>query len=294
MLALLALLPQGHVSAGAVPPNIAIVHADDLGYGDLGCYGHPMSRTPAIDRMAAQGLRFTQFYSGSPVCSPSRSALITGRLMPRTGIYCANGTEACAKPDLTSPTGCCNGVFLPGMPGGLPKSERTVAELLSLGGVYTSMHIGKWHLGMDEGYLPTQRGFDHYFGVPHGLGACPCAACFAPNTSCAIGCNPSWVNCPVFANATIIQQPANLLTLSDQYTEAAVAFIHASASRAQPWLIYYASHHVHSPQFAGPLCTNSTPRGRFGDSLAELDSAVDRLLLATYGACATNRTSHRS
>lgn len=93
--------------------------------------------------MAAGGLRFTQFYSGSPVCSPSRSALITGRLMPRTGIFCANGTEACAKPELTNKHTCCVGVFLPGMAGGLPKSEQTVAELLHAGGVYWSMHVGK-------------------------------------------------------------------------------------------------------------------------------------------------------
>ena len=121
---------------------------------------------------------------------------------------------------------------------------------------------------MDEGYLPTQRGFDRYFGVPHGLGACPCAACFAPNTSCVIGCSPTWVNCPVYGNATIVQQPANLLTLSDEYTAAATEFVHHAASQQRPWFLYYASHHVHSPQFAGAVCTNSTPRGRFGDSLA--------------------------
>ena len=155
--------------------------------------------------------------------------------------------------------------------------ERTIPQLLPA--AYASMAVGKWHLGIGGSpgsteFLPTERGFDHYFGVPHGLGACPCARCFPPATSCAIGCQPSWAPCPLFANTTIVQQPVDLPTLSDAYAAAASSFISASEMRRQPWLLYYASHHVHSPQFAGASCTNSTARGRFGDSLRQLDDEV--------------------
>eukprot|EP01043_Picozoa_sp_COSAG02_P015738 COSAG02_NODE_678_length_18586_cov_39.649375_6_plen_163_part_00 len=127
-------------------------------------------------------------------------------------------------------------------------------------------------------FLPTSRGFDHYYGVPHGLGACPCYACFAPNASCAINCNPDWAPCPVFANSTIIQQPANLLTLSASYGAAAVDFVIAAKRRQQSWFLWYSSHHVHSPQFAGASCTNATSRGRFGDSLYQLDEEVAAIM----------------
>ena len=118
--------------------------------------------------------------------------------------------------------------------------------------------IGSHPGGTD--FLPTSRGFDHYFGVPHGLGACPCHACFAPNTSCAIGCNPEWAPCPVFANSTIVQQPAELLTLSASYGAAAVDFMTAAARRQQPWFLWYPlrintceTYYIH-----GYLLTNST------------------------------------
>lgn len=131
------------LTASKQPPNFLIVLADDLGFGDLGSYGHPVSRTPQIDQLASEGLRFTSFYAASPVCSPSRSALITGRLMPRTGVYCANDTGACATPEQVSPP-CCNGVFLPGMPGGLPLSEAnsTIAAVMRDRG-FATMAVGK-------------------------------------------------------------------------------------------------------------------------------------------------------
>ena len=121
--------------------NLVMILADDLGYGDLGCYGHPTSLTPNIDSLARDGMRFTQFYSASPVCSPSRAAVVTGRLPARSGVYCANGTEACHDPTASN---CCNGVFLPGMPGGLPKTEVTIATALKrLGWEGRSALVGK-------------------------------------------------------------------------------------------------------------------------------------------------------
>lgn len=256
--------------------SFLIVLADDLGYGDLASYGHPSSSTPRLDELGAQGIRFTSFYSASPVCSPSRAAVVTGRLPARNGVYCANGTEPCAGPE---DDGCCPGVFVPGRPGGLPLTERTFAtELKARGWHGATGMIGKWHLGMQE-FMPTAgHGFDFYFGVPHGLGSCPCTACFAPNETCAISCQPTWAPCPLFENQTIVQQPADLLTLSSAYVRAGRDFIRRSVNRGVPFLLYFCSHHVHSPQFAGYDETNATIRGRFGDSLAELDRSVGSLL----------------
>ncbi len=126
-------------------PNIVFIFADDLGYGDLGCFGATDINTPNINAMANEGVKFTDFYSASPVCSPSRAGLLTGRLPQRMGI---------------------NGVFFPDSYTGMPESEVTIAELLKTKG-YTSGVVGKWHLGHREKYLPLQQGFDSYFGIPY-------------------------------------------------------------------------------------------------------------------------------
>ncbi len=126
------------------PPNIVFIYADDLGYGDLGCYGSAI-RTPHLDGMAAEGVRFTQFYSANPVCSPSRAALLTGRYPTRAGV-----------PQVLFPTDTT----------GLPDSETTIAQVLKPLG-YKTMCIGKWHLGHLPKYLPMSRGFDEYFGIPY-------------------------------------------------------------------------------------------------------------------------------
>jgi arylsulfatase len=126
------------------PPNIVFIYADDLGYGDLGCYGSSIL-TPKLDRMAAEGVRFTQFYSANPVCSPSRAALLTGRYPTRVGVP---------------------RVLMPKDTTGLPDSETTIAQMLKAKG-YKTMCVGKWHLGHLPQYLPTHRGFDEYFGIPY-------------------------------------------------------------------------------------------------------------------------------
>ena len=257
------------------PTNFLILLADDLGYGDLSAYGHPTSETDNLDRLASEGMKFTQFYSASPVCSPSRAAVVTGRLPARNGVYCKNNTEPCTDPTQSD---CCNGVFVPGFPGGLPKSEVTFARALKdnkWNGV-TGL-IGKWHLGMDE-YMPTKHGFDYYYGVPHGLGACPCSYCFAGDQTCSIKCSPTFAPCPVFENEKIVQQPANLLTLASQYVGKANEFMSNAVNNGQPFLLHYCSHHTHSPQFAGVDTTNKTRRGRFGDSLAEFDHSVGEMI----------------
>ena len=126
-------------------PNIIYIFADDLGYGDLGCFGARDIQTPNIDRMALEGMKFTEFYSASPVCSPSRAALLTGRLPQRMGI---------------------NSVFFPESFTGMPQSEITIAEMLKEQNYATGI-VGKWHLGHHQQFLPLQQGFDRYFGIPY-------------------------------------------------------------------------------------------------------------------------------
>src|SRR5690242_7970292 len=138
-----ALLVSGVDNAAAAEtPNIIIILADDLGYGDLGCYGHPSIRTPNLDRMAAEGLRFTDFYEGQSYCTPSRAALLTGRLAVRSGVAGRPG------PGLH--------VFYPKDKGGLPSEEITIARALKSQG-YGTACIGKWHLGHMPQFLPTSH-----------------------------------------------------------------------------------------------------------------------------------------
>ena len=136
-------------NTASTKPNVVIMFADDLGYGDLGSFGHPYIRTPNIDTLAAEGQRWTDFYVAAPVCSPSRAALLTGRLPVRSGLY-----------------GNAIRVFFPDEPGGFPESEVTLAEALKEHGYATGM-FGKWHLGDAPHALPTRHGFDEWVGVPY-------------------------------------------------------------------------------------------------------------------------------
>ena len=129
-------------------PNFIIIFADDLGYGDLGSYGHPTISTPNLDKMASEGVRFTQFYVGSSICTPSRAALLTGKLPVRTGMY---GNRS---------------VLFPDNAGGLDPKEITIASALK-DFDYKTACIGKWHLGHLKEYMPTNHGFDEFYGIPY-------------------------------------------------------------------------------------------------------------------------------
>ena len=137
------------LAARPAPPNVVIIFADDLGYGDLGCYGHPTIHTPRLDRMAQEGQRWTEFYVAAPMCTPSRASLMTGRLPVRNGM--CSLTHHVLYPNSTS---------------GLPPGEITVAEMLKTAGYVTGM-VGKWHLGHQPEFLPTRQGFSSYFGIPY-------------------------------------------------------------------------------------------------------------------------------
>ncbi|XP_077990529.1 arylsulfatase A-like [Glandiceps talaboti] len=240
-------------------PNILIIFADDLGYGDLSCYGHPTSVSPNFDKLASDGLLFTQFYSANSVCSPSRAALLTGRLPPRTGMW--------------------PGVFWPTSSGGLPRNETTIAALLKPLGYRTGI-IGKWHLGVGKNqmYLPTNYGFDSYYGIPYSHDMCPCLKCFYPGDACWDKCAPGYTSCPLYHNTTIFEQPVDLTTLTERYSNEARDFISKNAQAGKPFFLYYPLQHTHHPQFASKAFRNTTLRGTFGDSLAELDWAVGQII----------------
>jgi arylsulfatase A len=191
-------------------PNIVVLFADDLGFGDLAIYGHPTSTSPNLDKMAKEGLTFTQFYSASPVCSPSRAALLTGRYQSRSGIW--------------------PGVFGAASTGGLPHDEITSAEVLKEAGYATAI-VGKWHLGVGQNqtYLPTNHGFDYYLGIPYSHDMCPCLVCFYPDQPCFDKCRTGDTPCPLFENTRIIKQPADFTTLTANYTNAATSFIQKNA-----------------------------------------------------------------
>ena len=167
-------------------PNIIIIFADDLGYGDVGCFGHPTIHTPNLDRMASEGTKLTQFYAAASVCTPSRAALMTGRLPIRTGM-CSDKRR----------------VLFPNSGGGLQDSEITIAEALKTRG-YATCCIGKWHLGHLPQFLPTRHGFDEYFGIPYSNDMRPT---------------------PLMENETVIEEPADQTTLTIRYTGRAVRFI---------------------------------------------------------------------
>lgn len=175
-------------SAAANSPNIVLIYADDLGYGDLGCYGSPI-KTPHLDRMAAEGVRFTQFYSANPVCSPSRAALLTGRYPTRVGVP---------------------NVLFPQSTTGLAAGETTIAQMLKPSG-YRTMCVGKWHLGHLPPFLPDKRGFDGYFGIPYSNDMKPRPLLQQSN-----------------GKTETLEAEATLETLTPRYTEQAVNFINGS------------------------------------------------------------------
>jgi arylsulfatase A-like enzyme len=257
--ALFAILALAVPASAADRPNLIVIFADDLGYGDLGCYGHPTIRTPNLDRMAAEGMKFTSFYSAACVCTPSRAALLTGRLPIRSGM-CSDTRR----------------VLFPDSLGGLPASEITLAEALKAQG-YATACVGKWHLGHRPEFLPTRHGFDSYFGIPYSndmdrRGTSPKgkAAFRDPKAD--------YWNVPLLRNEDEVQRPADQSTLTKRYTEEAVKFIRASKER--PFFLYLPHTMPHVPLFASKDFAGKSPRGLFGDVVEELDWSVGQVLSA--------------
>ncbi len=221
-------------------PNIILINCDDLGYGDLGCYGSSINKTPALDQMAAEGVKFTDFYMASPVCSPSRGAMMTGCYPPRIGFGDFNG----------------RGVLFPGQPYGIHEDEKTLPDQLRDLGYRTKL-VGKWHCGDQPEFLPTARGFDEYYGLPY---------------SNDMGRQAGRENAPplpLIRDSEVIQEQPNQRSLTERYTEEAVRFIRDNHDR--PFFLYLAHMYVHVPLFVPKPFLDQSENGAYGGAVEHID-----------------------
>jgi arylsulfatase A len=231
-------------------PNIIVMNMDNLGYGDLGCYGSTKHRTPHVDQLAREGIRLTSFYSSSGVCTPSRASLMTGCYPRRVNMH-VGGKGQC--------------VLFPSDPKGLSPDERTIASLLREQR-YATACVGKWHLGDQPPFLPTRYGFDLFFGCPYSEDMVPSAT------------HPEWPPLPLMRNEVVIEAPADRNTLTKRYTEESVHFIRQNKDR--PFFLYLAhampgstDHAFSSAPFRG-----RSSNGPYGDSVEELDWSTGEIL----------------
>lgn len=246
-----------HAEDKASTPNFIVIFCDDQGYQDLGCFGSPDIQTPNIDQMAAEGMRFTDFYSGYCVCSASRAALLTGCYQPRINM---------------------RGVLGPHTRTGLHPDEVTIADMLK-GEGYATMCVGKWHVGDTPETLPTAQGFDSYFGLPYsndmarqkGWGNGPDAL------------DKTWkqkrwdiYNNELYRDEEVIESPVNQVTLTDRYTDEALGFIRDN--QEQPFFLYLANTMPHVPLFVSDDRYESDPHQAYRLTIEHIDASVGRIL----------------
>jgi arylsulfatase A-like enzyme len=228
-------------TASTRPPNIVIIFADDLGYGDLGVYGHPVIKTPRLDRLASEGLKLTSFYASAPVCSASRYSLLTGRYAIRSGI---------------------NGALMPESKTGLGAGETSIADILKSAGYRTGM-VGKWHLGNRPGFFPTEHGFDSYFGLLYSNDMVR-----------------PWVQTDVpmrlYRGTQELPGEVDNAAITERYTEEALAFIREN--QARPFFLYLAHSMPHVPLGVSPRFAGRSAGGRYGDVIEAIDWSTGQVL----------------
>lgn len=225
---------------GAEPkskPNFIVIFADDLGYGDLKCYGHPQFKTPNLNQMAAEGARLTQFNVPVPYCAPSRATLLTGRYPWRHGVWFNPAPDG--------------GRFRSGV--GIAKSELLLSELLKENG-YATICVGKWHLGHDPQFYPTRHGFDDYLGILYSNDMRP-------------------VN--LFQGEKVVEYPVIQANLTKRYTNRALKFIRKN--QKQPFFLYLPHAMPHKPLAASEAFYKKSGAGLYGDVIAELDWSVGEI-----------------
>jgi len=230
------------------PPNFIIIFTDDQGYADLGVYGARDIETPNVDRMAEEGVKFTDFYVAASVCTPSRAALLTGCYPKRVGLQ--------------------TGVLFPKDTNGLHPGEITIAESLKNEG-YATACVGKWHLGRPSELLPTSQGFDYYYGIPYSND-------MTTNHPLLKTSNESWPELPLMRNNEVIEAPVDQTTLTKRYTEESIGFIKNNKDR--PFFLYLAHNMPHYPCYSSDDFNGSSERGSYGDSVQEIDAGVGRIM----------------
>ena len=241
-------------------PNLIIIFTDDLGYGDLGIYGHQTIKTPNLDRMANEGQKWTNFYVSANVCTPSRAGLLTGRYAIRSGM-----------------TSDKRWVLFPDSDGGLPAKEITIAEVLKEAG-YTTAAIGKWHLGHLPQYLPTSQGFDSYYGIPYSNDMDRVDVIEGEEDYLSAFPNPKieTFNVPLMRDEEIIERPADQTTITKRYTKEAVKFI--TANKERPFFLYLAHSLPHVPLFTSDDFKDVSERGLYGDVIEEIDWSAGEIV----------------
>lgn len=228
-------------------PNILLINCDDLGWGDLGCTGHPQHRTPNLDRLAAEGTRFTSFYQASSLCSPSRGAMLTGCHPCRIGFDNFEG----------------RGVLFPGQGVGLDPREETFADVLRRGG-YATHIVGKWHCGDQRAFLPTNHGFDSYYGLPYS------------NDMGIQRPDSPYPPLPLLRGEDVVETQPDQRSLIFRYTEECTRIIRSH--RERPFLLYLAHMHVHLPHYVAERFVAESPNGRYGGAVAAIDWSTGVIL----------------
>lgn len=246
-------------------PNFVIIFTDDQGYQDLGCFGSRDIRTPCIDRMAAEGMKFTNFYVPAPCCSPSRAGLMTGCYPKRVGMH--------------------QGVLFPSSRTGLNPDEITLARLLNNAG-YATACIGKWHLGHRDKFLPTRHGFDEYFGIPYSndMSLDVEGSQFAPDCNWREGFTAANVaekkasnsQAPLMRGEQVVEFPVDQTTLTERYTGAAVDFI--TRNRDKPFLLYLPHSMPHLPLAVSEKFRGKSAGGLYGDVIECIDWSTGQIV----------------
>ncbi len=258
----LAVLTASAAARTPQPPNIVVVLADDLGYGDLGSYGHPLIRTPNLDRMAAQGQRWTSFYASSSVCNPSRAALMTGRMPIRIH---GGGLNRWAN---------------------VPASELTLAEMLREKGYATGM-IGKWHLGMDEGMHPLDQGFDYFYGTP-GSNDAPLKPGIERTYQTTRDAKNEDYDIPLLRQRETLENSIDQPLLTQRYGNEAAKWIREHKN--ERFFLYLAHNMPHVPIFRSPDFEGHSEAGLYGDVIEEIDWSLGRILEAVEESGIGGRT----